>query len=236
MPCKRFLFSTALLSIGCAGRVDTSAEESTSAGAGGSTLSAGSSASGGAAPAACLEAGGTCVSLDLTTCGIGRVPLDPEEHGCSAGSRCCLQVQGNDRCVNAQPITLPDGTLTLEADTSAALDEHAELTCDSPHVAFSFDQGQLYYRFRATAGRTYQLGLTPSFYGFLYLFPAEAGCSFDAIQAACSSDGATGMVSPIVNPGQLGESSFTAGTSQDYVLAVDGDTSPGTFTLTIDEI
>lgn len=236
MACTRVLGLAAVALIGCSGRVDQPAEETATSSAGsGGAMSSAASASGGA-PSGCLEAGGACVSLDLPTCGIGRVPLDPDEHSCAEGNRCCLAVEENNQCVNAQLIALPEGTITLEGDTSAATDEHPELTCDSPNVAFSFDQGQLYYRFHATAGRTYQFRLSPSFYGFLYVFPVAAGCSFDAIEAACSSNGAVGMVSPIVNPGQHGYSSFSPAASEDVVLAVDGDTAPGMFLLTIDEV
>ncbi|MEJ7728558.1 MAG: hypothetical protein WKG00_05035 [Polyangiaceae bacterium] len=237
MAGARSLILTILLSIGCGGSVEKSSDETSGSGTGaGGALSSTGPGAGGGAPGDCVEAGGTCVSLDLPTCGAGRVPFAPGEDGCGESNRCCVVVQGNDRCANAQPISLPDGTLTIEGDTSGAADEHAELTCESPNVAFSFDQGQLYYRFDATAGRTYSFRLSPSFYGFLYVFPAAVGCSFDAIQTACSSDGASGMVSPIVNPGQYGDSSFVPSTSSEYVLAVDGDTSPGVFTLTIDEI
>jgi hypothetical protein len=41
------------------------------------------------------------------------------------------------------------------------------------------------------------------------------------------------MVSKIVNPGSTGTSSFTPLEAQEYVIGVDGDTSPGPFTLIV---
>jgi hypothetical protein len=237
MAYGRVLALAAVICTGCSGRVDQPPDAAASgAGSGGATSSSVGSATAGAGSSGCLDAGGSCDSLDLPTCGIGRVPFDPDPYSCDEGNRCCMAAHDNDECVNAPLIALTDGTVTLEGDTSAAADEHPELTCESPNVAFSLDQGQLYYRFHASAGRTYELVLSPSFYGFVYVFPAAVGCSFEAIQAACSSDGVAGMVSPIVNPGQEGESSFTPASSEELIVAVDGDTSPGTFTLTIDEI
>jgi hypothetical protein len=96
-------------------------------------------------------------------------------------------------------------------------------------------RAELYYRFQAKAGATYSFELTTSFYGFLYVFPRSVGCSEQAIQAACSSKGETGMVSKIVNPGSTGTSSFTPLEAQEYVIVVDGDTSPGPFTLVVSE-
>ncbi len=140
----------------------------------------------------------------------------------------------NDRCATPLPIDLTDDVEVIEDDTTLADDEHSELTCDSQHVAHSFDQGQLYYAFTAQAGRTYHFELTSAFYGFVYVFPRSIGCSFEAIEAACSSDGSNGMISGIVNPKTTGQSSFTATASTEYVLAVDGDTSEGPFTLVVE--
>jgi hypothetical protein len=142
--------------------------------------------------------------------------------------------EASDACAAPTDIDLSNGPLALTGDTRGADDEHPDLTCESPHVAFSFDQGQRYYRFEAEEGRTYDFSLTPSFYGFLYVFPESVGCTVDAIQAACSSDGESGMVSPIVNPGTTGRSSFLAPASERYVIGVDGDTSEGPFELVIE--
>jgi hypothetical protein len=78
--------------------------------------------------------------------------------------------------------------------------------------------------------------LKPSFYGFLYAFRQDAGCTFKAIEAACSSHGSDGEVSPISNPGAWTALEIQSQASVPYLLAVDGDTSPGPFSLTVEEL
>ena len=222
----------------CGGDVRSEPESSSGSGHGGATAVA-SSSSGGAGEAvasSCEVQGGVCVSLDLPGCPDGRVSVFGEGHACedpeNTGNRqCCLPPA--DACVDATPIDLGDGSVTITGDTSGATDEHPSLTCDSPHVAFSLDQGQLYFRFDAEQGGVYQFSLQSSFYGFVYVFPATVGCSLEAIEQACSSDGATGMISGIVNPGTSGSSQFTAPAAGAWVFAVDGDTSPGHFELIV---
>lgn len=142
----------------------------------------------------------------------------------------------NDRCGQPLDIGSVSTPVELSDDTSRATDEHPELTCDSPNVASSFNQGQLYYRFQAVSGGRYRAVLKPSFYGFLYVFPEDAGCTFLAIETACSSQGAEGEVSPISNPGTWTALEIQAKASKPYVLAVDGDTSTGPFSLTVEEL
>src|SRR5688572_18799639 len=101
----------------------------------------------------CVSGGGRCVSLDLPSCGLASVPVD---RVCDdPGTRCCDPAEDNGTCAAALPIELVDATITIEADTSTATDEHPDLTCDSHQVAFSLSQGQLYYRFGAVAGKQY---------------------------------------------------------------------------------
>ncbi len=161
----------------------------------------------------------------------GAVADDPESSDEPATED---PVEGHDRCAEAAGIDLADGGELIQADTTSATDEHPDLECESPHVAPSLNQGQLYYAFDGEAGRTYRFELTTSFYGFLYVFPQSVGCGLQAIEDACSSSGATGMVSGIVNPGSTGESWFSPSESQRYVLGVDSDTSQGPFTLRIE--
>jgi hypothetical protein len=227
------------IALGCGSSVDVRPAGDTGAATGaGAGVSTGAASSGGGGSAAWCEASaGHCISLDLPACPAGFVSAffesacdDPQQAG---QSQCCLPAA--DTCADAAPVDISSGTLTVRGDTSSAVDEHPSLTCDSPHVGFSFDQGQFYFRFQAKAATEYQLVLTSSFYGFVYVFPASVGCSFDAIEYACSSDGATGMVSGIVNPGSSVTSVFFAPVAAEYIFAVDGDTSPGIFELTITE-
>jgi hypothetical protein len=170
----------------------------------------------------------------LFAAGCGGVVIDDpsETSEVDAGDE-TLETSPSDRCAKPQEIDLSNGSASIAGDTSWARDEFPGLDCESKHVAFTFDQGQLYYRFAAEKGRTYSFALTPSFYGFVYAFRERVGCSEPAIQAACSSGGESGMISPIVNPCSTGDSSFTALESDWWVFAVDGDTSPGPFELLI---
>lgn len=226
-----------LASSGCGGAVEAPFVDHGATGAGGGAALGSSSGGGGAPGSPCETQGGHCISLDLPSCGEGFFSAfyegACEDPGGAGQSQCCLPAA--DACADATLVDLASGTVSIRGDTTSAADEHPALTCDSHQVAFTLDQGQLYFRFHAEAGRTYEFALTTSFYGFLYVFPEEAGCSFAAIEEACSSDGATGMVSGIVNPHSEGKSKFSPVVAGDYVFAVDGDTSPGPFEVTVIE-
>ncbi len=142
----------------------------------------------------------------------------------------------NDRCGRALPVELGNGGVIIMGDTSVGTDEHAELTCESPNVAFTFDQPQLYYRLELHAHQRYRMRLTPTFYGFVYAFAERVGCSFGAIEAACSSHGALGDVSPIANPNTETALELEPPQTEAYLVGVDGDTSPGPFTLHVTEV
>jgi hypothetical protein len=137
--------------------------------------------------------------------------------------------------MTAVEVEFTGGSFTFTGDTSTGVDEFPELTCGSTQVAISLDQRQVYFRLQAATLRTYRFRLTPSFYGFVYVFPESAACDGAAIQAACSSAGESGMVSRIVNPRQTGESIFQPAFGGTYFLAVDSDTSAGPFELTVTE-
>jgi hypothetical protein len=184
-------------------------------------------------PASCVDAQGRCASVDLP-CEPGTTWVDPNELSCGDPSLACC-VSQPATCATAQLVVINGGSVTIEGDTTNTPDEYSALDCGSFQTSGGFNQGQLYYRFQAKAGATYSFQLTTSFYGFLYVFPRSAGCSEQAIQAACGSKGETGMVSNIVNPGSTGTSSFAPLEAQEYVIVVDGDTSPGSFTLIVSE-
>jgi hypothetical protein len=192
-----------------------------------------SSGGGTAVPASCVDAQGRCASVDLP-CDPGTTWVDPNELSCGDPSLACC-VSQPATCATAQLVVINGGSVTIEGDTTNTPDEYSALDCGSFQTSGGFNQGQLYYRFQAKAGATYSFQLTTSFYGFLYVFPRSAGCSEQAIQAACGSKGETGMVSNIVNPGSTGTSSFAPLEAQEYVIVVDGDTSPGSFTLIVSE-
>jgi hypothetical protein len=143
--------------------------------------------------------------------------------------------EGGRACITAVDVEFTDGTFRFAGDTSTGVDEFPELTCDSTQVAISLYERQIYFRLQATALRTYRFQLTPSFYGFVYVFPLAAACDGAAIEDACSSAGETGMISRIVNPRQTGASIFQPAFGGTYFFAVDSDTSAGTFEITVTE-
>ena len=143
----------------------------------------------------------------------------------------------NDRCADAQLLDTTLGRQTVSGDTSAGSDEHPGLDCDSKHVAgVGLNAAQLYYRLDVESGAVYRVSLRPSFYGFVYLFDASLGCSFESVQEACSSRGDRGDVSPIVNPNTTGTFEFRLGFSGPAVMAVDSDTSAGPFELEVERL
>ena len=142
---------------------------------------------------------------------------------------------GGRACITAVEVEFTDGNFMFTGDTSTGVDEFPELTCDSGQVAISLYERQIYFRLQASALSTYRFQLTPSFYGFVYVFPLIAACDGAAMQEACSSAGETGMVSRIVNPGQTGASTFQPALAGTYFFAVDSDTSAGTFEITVTE-
>ncbi len=147
----------------------------------------------------------------------------------------------NDRCLLATSITFSDGHAELSGDTNAASDEFPKLTCGSSksggtgQVASSLKAPQLYWAFEAKPGATNTFHLKPTFYGFVYVFARSVGCTFDAVETACGSQGQSGILGPICNPTKMVTWSFLPKSAEVYVVAVDSDGGGGAFTLVIDE-
>ncbi len=139
-----------------------------------------------------------------------------------------------DRCAAAEALHFEDGVAAFTADTSSGSDEFPHLECDSKHVALGgLSAPQFYYRLPLENGERIRVDFQPSFYGFVYLFSANTPCSESAINDACSSKGAAGDISPIVNPGTSVTFFFDPNFTGPGVLAVDSDTSGGKFVLSV---
>lgn len=170
----------------------------------------------------------------VTSCG-GEV----DRNGGAGSDAEAPQVDGNglnDRCERALPVAQAGGEVVIIGDTSIGTDEFSKLTCNSPNVAFAFNQPQLYYRLELPAEQRFRFRLTPTFYGFVYAFAERIGCSFSAIEAACSSHGVAGDVSPIANPNTDTALELTPTQTEAYVVVVDGDTSAGPFVLNVERV
>jgi len=183
--------------------------------AGGTTGAAGSMANGGSSGVGGGGAGGTTGGAAGGAGGDGAV---------------------HDRCADPQRLELVNGQVTVSDDTKRGTDEFPTLTCGGVQEPAAFRGPQLYYKFTVREGFKYELRIKAG--GFsstvLYIFPAKAACTADAIQAACTSGGDTGLAaSAISNRGMIPFAPRDAG---DYIVGIDtNQTATGPFTLTIFE-
>ncbi|MCA9672238.1 MAG: hypothetical protein KC503_41880, partial [Myxococcales bacterium] len=153
---------------------------------------------------------------------MGAFTLDIEDVGA---------VPAHTTCAGAQQVTLQNGSATINDDTTLGVDQFSILKCGG----LAQRARQLYYRFAASAGKTYRLELTPSFDAYAYLFVASTNCAFGAIDSACASNGASGTISPFTIAGTTSVTTFTASASGDLIVGVDSTDIArfGPFTLTI---
>jgi hypothetical protein len=142
----------------------------------------------------------------------------------------------HDRCTDPLRLEFVNGEATVSDDTGRATDEFPTLTCGGAEVV-PLQGGQIYYRFTARPGREYALRVNaPASYApvVFYVFPADAPCTVDAIQAACRSEGVTGTrptktLSTTLTP-------FAPRDPGDYIVGVDRSFTRGSpYTLTIFE-
>jgi len=142
----------------------------------------------------------------------------------------------HDRCTDPLRLEFVNGEATVSDDTGRATDEFPTLTCGGAEVA-PLQGGQVYYRFTARPGREYAFRVNaPATYApaVFYVFPADAPCTVDAIQAACRSEGVTGTrptktLSTTLTP-------FAPRDPGDYIVGVDTSLTRGSpYTLTIFE-
>ena len=142
----------------------------------------------------------------------------------------------HDRCTDPLRLEFVNGEATVSDDTRRATDESPTLTCGGADVG-PLQGGQIYYRFTARPGREYAFRVNaPASYApvVFYVFPADAPCTVDAIQAACRSEGVTGTrptktLSTTLTP-------FAPRDPGDYIVGVDTSLTRGSpYTLTIFE-
>lgn len=146
-------------------------------------------------------------------------------------------VAANGSCAAAQQVTLSSGQATqLDGDTTAVLNEFGTtINCGGGSTSV-LDGPQVYYQVSLVGGTTYQLTITPTFFG-ARLYLAQAGCDTVTINADCASKGQTGLVSNSLQSNKATTVEFTPQSSGDYLVVVDSaiDTSFGRFSLTIAE-
>ena len=184
-------------------------------GAGGTTGAAGNVATGGSSGVGGGGSGGTTGGAAGGTGGGGAV---------------------HDRCADPQRLELVNGQVTVSDDTKRGTDEFPTVTCGGVQMPATLGGPQLYYEFTVREGFKYELRIKAGGYSstVLYIFPAKAACTADAIQAACTSGGETGLVASAISNG--GMIPFAPRDAGDYIVGIDTyQFSTGPFTLTIFE-
>lgn len=166
------------------------------------------------------------VAVDSTsaTSGKGTFILDIEE----------FDAPSNNRCKDAQTITLSGGKASVKGTTAGAANEFGTgIYCGSAY--YTYKGPQAYYKVGLQAGKSYIVSLDAS-YSFAYFYIFGATCTTSAINTDCGSDGKTGDVS---SPASSGKASlvFTAAKTGSYTIAVDStsESRSGTFTLEVKE-
>jgi hypothetical protein len=170
-----------------------------------------------------LAVDGTSTS---TTSGAGDFQLGVEE----------FKAPDNSACSKAEAIKLSGGKIKLVGTTEGAKNEFGTgINCGSTSSAFPGNQ--VYYKVALTGGKTYLFSFTPLYsFGRIYIF--RTTCTEMAINADCSSDGATGDV--MTSSGFKGNTSlvqFAPTSSGTYTVAVDSSSAnySGAFELAVEE-
>jgi hypothetical protein len=70
----------------------------------------------------------------------------------------------------------------------------------------------------------------------VYAFSEKVGCGADDVEMACSSQGESGAISPIANPGTKTVLELHPDVPDSYIVAVDGDTTTGPYTVSFEQL
>ena len=205
-----------------------------------------------AAKTACKAAAvnGACAGFDSDVIGAGKVErltfspassgdwvVAVDGHVKGAGGAFTLEVAehtppAHSACAKAAELKLTAGKGSVTGDTASAINENgSKVACGG----YTYMTGpQLYYEVALTAKQAYKLTLSPSFYGYLYVFPFNGCGSVASINTACGTSG-QGVLAGPVGAGTSGSVVFTPGTSGTYVVAVDSaaGSSAGAFSLSV---
>lgn len=143
---------------------------------------------------------------------------------------------GNVTCTKAQILSLSSGTVTVTGSTEGIPNEFGSgINCK--HNYYTYPGSQLYYKVWMSAGKTYRVTLSPSYYASMYLF--RTNCTPSAINTDCGSGGASGAVLPYIYKGQNGVILFKPAKAGYFTIAVDGRYTTsyysGSFTLTVED-
>jgi hypothetical protein len=177
------------------------------------------------------------------TSGSYYVAVDSTNGGYSGGFMLTIQEYTsptNDTCSKAKTLVVPAGGSVTEIGSTLGAANEFSTGINCGHTFYTFHGSQLYYKVAMTAGKTYRITLDASYYyAAAYVFGTT--CTMGAINAACSSSGATGAYAVATSPSQNAVIQFTPTTSGTYTIAVDSRpysssyASAGSFELTIED-
>ena len=139
----------------------------------------------------------------------------------------------NGTCAGAKTLTLSAGKASTTGDTTGVTNEYGTAINCGNYSTILYGN-QLYYRVKLTAGKTYDITVTPDYYSArFYIFGST--CTTAAINTDCASKGATGDVSSYGSKGSPKSITFKPTKTADYTIAVDGTSTRyfGTFSLAI---
>jgi hypothetical protein len=141
----------------------------------------------------------------------------------------------NGTCTSAKALALVAGKAVENGDTLDSANEFGStIKCGG---TAAFEAPQVYYRLTVTSGKAMKITIDPTFSAHGYVFPVSASCSAAAIETACASGGATGMVYGSIYPSSPESFIFNPTAAGDYILAIDATAAGkgGPFTLTVEE-
>ena len=142
----------------------------------------------------------------------------------------------NGKCSTPQKLPLVNGKASVNGTTSGLANEFGtQILCGQGYAAYAYDGNQAYYWATLTAGKSYRISLTPTFYAGYYVFGNS--CTPSAINTDCGSNGKTGLFQGYAQPNTTSTSIFTPSVGGIYRIAVDTryETYSGTFDLTLEE-
>ena len=155
----------------------------------------------------------------------GAFTLNIEEH----------KTPTNGKCASPQAIKLVGGKATVKGSTTGLVNEFGTAINCKQNTYYVQDGPQAYYWLSLTAGQTYKVSLSPTFYAGLYIFGNT--CSASVINNDCGSNGKTGAADLLVNPNQTDTIMFTPSKSGLHRIAVDSRANNyhGDFTLAVEQ-
>jgi hypothetical protein len=138
-------------------------------------------------------------------------------------------------CKKPTKVTLGSSKVTLNGDTSKGAVNQFGTAINCGGVT-GMPGPQLYYSVTLAAGKAYSLTLKPSFDARLYVFSQSACGVTSSINAACGSQGNTGVYSGEVKLGTTKTLVFKPQTAGTYLVAVDSTSQgkAGAFSLELE--